>query len=46
MEQGFQPLHTSVLAARVGTLVMHSGAFHPFAQADVLGGVDDGDDDH
>lgn len=46
MEQGFQPLHTSVLAARVGILVMHSGAFRPFAQADVLGGVDDGDDDH
>lgn len=46
MEQGLQPLHTSVLAARVGTLVMHSGAFRLFAQADVLGGVDDGDDDH
>lgn len=46
MEQGFQPLHTSVLAARVGTLVMHSGAFRLFALADVLGGVDDGDDDH
>lgn len=46
MEQGFQPLHTSVLSARTGALAMHSGAFRLFALADVLGGVDDGDDDH
>lgn len=46
MEQGLQPLHISVLAARAGSLVMHSGAFRLFALADVFGGVDDGDDDH
>ncbi len=46
MEQGLQPLHTSVLVARVGALAMHSGTFRLFALTDVPGGVDDGDDDH
>lgn len=41
-----QVLYTSVLAARTGALVMHSGAFRLFALADVFGGVDDCDDDH
>lgn len=41
-----QVLYISVLSAIAGALVMHSGAFRPFALADVFGGVDDGDDDH